>query len=256
MAKNKKAQNDAAAKAKKQKIILGLMGVALLGIAVIQGPKLMKQVSPPAAVATPAAPGVASAAAVIPATPTGTAVVVRTTSESGPKAVLAGVTIGGGVVPAPAEGQLRSFSLFVLKDPFLPQASDEVPAAAAAPAPAPAPTPSTSESGTGSGSTGSGSTAVPPPTNATITMNGQAYALTLKGSFPKAEPLFVLRTVKPKVAKIGVAGGSFENGKTIALPMGKQTILVNDATGARYSLKLVYTGTEPEKTESFTQAKK
>lgn len=254
MAKNKKAQNNAAAKAKKQKMILGILGVALLGIAVIQGPKLMKQVRPPAVTATPAASAVAPAT-VTPAAPTGTAVVVRTTSGSGPKAVLAGVTIDGGVAPAPAEGQLRSFSLFVLKDPFLPQASDEDPAAAA-PAPAPAPAPSTSEGGTSSGSAGSEPTAVPPPTNATITMNGQAYALTVKGSFPKTDPLFTLVSVKPKVAKIGVAGGSFENGKTIALRMGKQTILVNDATGARYSLKLVYTGMEPEKTESFTQAKK
>ena len=252
MAKNKKSQNDAAAKAKKQKLILGVLGVALLGLAVIQGPKLMKQIRPPAAVATPAAP----AAGITPAPSTGTAVVVRTTPGSGPKAVLAGVTIDGGVASEPAEGQLRSFSLFVLKDPFLPQASDEVPAEAAAPAPAPAPAPSTSEGGANSGSSGSAPTAAPPPTNVTITMNGHAYPLTVKGSFPKADPLFTLVSVKPKIAKIGVAGGSFENGKTIALRMSKQTVLVNDATGARYSLKLVYTGTEPEKTESFTQAEK
>ena len=252
MAKNTKSQNNAAAKAKKQKVILGLLGVALLGLAVIQGPKLMKQIRPSAAVATPAAP----AAEISPAPSTGSAVVVRTTSESGPKAVLAGVTINGGVAPAPAEGQLHSFSLFALKDPFLPQASDEVPVAASTPAPAPAPAPSTPEGGTGSGSPGSGATAAAPPSNVTITMNGRAYPVAVKGSFPKADPLFTLISVKPKVAKIGVAGGSFEDGKTIALRMGKQTVLVNDATGARYSLKLVYTGTEPEKTESFTQAAK
>lgn len=258
MAKNRKAQ-DAAAKAKKQKIILGVLGVALLGFGVLQGPKLLKQINPPAAEATPAAPAAATPATTIGTTlaaSTGTAVVVRTTSSApGPKAILAGVTIEGGVAPAPAEGQLWSFSLFDPKDPFVPQASDEVPATAA-PAPAPAPAPDTAAGGTSNGGTGSGPTGEPASTDATITMNGQAYALTVKGPFPKAEPLFVLVSLKPKVAKIGVAGGSFQDGKTIALTMGKKVILVNDATGARYALELVYTGTGPEQTASFTQAKK
>jgi hypothetical protein len=253
---NKNAANAAAAKAKKQKLILGVMGVALLGLGVIQGPKLLKHGNAPVAEATPAAPGVAPAAGTTPVTPTGTAVVVRATPGSAPKAILAGVTISGGVAPAPAEGQLHSFSLFVVKDPFLPQASDEVPATPPAPAPAPAPAPSTSSGGASTGSTGSVSTAAPPPTDATIMVNGRAYALTVKGAFPKAEPLFVLVSLKQKVARIGVAGGSFENGKTIALPKGKQVTLVNDATGARYVLKLVYTGAAPEQTESFTQAQK
>ena len=73
-------------------------------------------------------------------------------------------------------------------------------------------------------------------------MNGQAYALTVKDAFPKNDPLFVLAGLKPKLAKIGVAGGSFEDGKTIPLKLGKPVTLVNDATGARYSIKLVYLG--------------
>jgi hypothetical protein len=87
-------------------------------------------------------------------------------------------------------------------------------------------------------------------------MNGQAHALMVKDAFPKADPLFVLVSLKAKIAKIGVAGGSFQSGKTIPLKLGKQVTLVNDATGARYVLKLVYAGVGPEKTESFTQAKK
>lgn len=260
MAKNQKTLDAAAAKAKKQKIILVVMGVALLGLGVIQGPKLMKRSSPPAAAAP--ATSAATVPGATPAAQTGTAVVVRSTSGSGPKAVLAGVTIDGTVEQAPAADQLRSFSLFVVKDPFLPQVSEEEEAAAAAsaapppPKPAPTPAPTSAEGGTSSGSSGSQPAGTPPPTDATITMNGQAYALTVKGQFPKAEPLFVLVSLKPKAARIGVAGGSFENGKTIALPMGKQITLVNDANGARYSLKLVYTGSGPETTESFTQAKK
>ena len=46
MAKNRQAQ-DAAAKAKKQKIMLVVFGVALLAVAVLQGPKLIKQLNPP-----------------------------------------------------------------------------------------------------------------------------------------------------------------------------------------------------------------
>ena len=87
-------------------------------------------------------------------------------------------------------------------------------------------------------------------------MNGKAYYLGLKDSFPKVDPLFVLVSLKPKVARIGVAGGSFADAKTIPLPKGKKVTLVNDATGARYVLKLVYTGSAPEQTESFTQAEK
>jgi len=255
MPKNQKTLDAAAAKAKKQKIILVVMAVALLGLGVIQGPKLMKKSSPPAAAAP--ATSAATVPGATPAAQTATAVAVRSTSGSGPKAVLAGVTIDGTV-----RQELRSFSLFVVKDPFLPQVSEEEEAAAAAsaapppPKPAPTPAPTSAEGGTSSGSSGSQPAGTPPPTDATITMNGQAYALTVKGQFPKAEPLFVLVSLKSKAARIGVAGGSFENGKTIALPMGKQITLVNDANGARYSLKLVYTGSGPETTESFTQAKK
>ena len=92
--------------------------------------------------------------------------------------------------------------------------------------------------------------------NATIMMNGKAQYLAVKDKFPAGDPLFVLVSLKPNVAKIGVAGGSFADAKTIPLVKGKKSTLVNDATGARYDLRLVYTGAAPEQTESFTQAEK
>ena len=259
MAKNRKAQDDAAAKAKKQKIILVVGGVLLLGVAAIQVPKLMKHSGPPAQKAaaettspSPAAPSVPAATA-----PTGTVTAVKV---SGPRAtaILAGVTIQGSGTPAADEGQLSSFSLFDPKDPFVPQASAAAPAAATpAPAAKPATTPADATGSTGGAGAGTAAvTAAPPPTNATITMNGAAHALVVKQPFPKGDPLFVLVSLKPKLAKIGVAGGSFADGKTLALPKGKPVTLVNDATGARYTLELVYTGTVPEQTESFTQATK
>ena len=64
--------------------------------------------------------------------------------------------------------------------------------------------------------------------------------------------MFVLVSLKKKQAKIGVAGGSFDNGKTVTLKLGQKLTLVNTATSVRYQLKLVYTGTEPETIEGFS----
>ena len=64
--------------------------------------------------------------------------------------------------------------------------------------------------------------------------------------------MFELVVIKPKTAKIGVAGGAFADGKLLVLKMDKSITLVNTATGARYQIKLVYTGTTPETVEGFT----
>lgn len=255
MAKNRKAQ-DAAAKAKKQKIVLACFGVALIGIGALQGPKLMKLLNPPAA-PTPVVSTALPAAPIAVAAPNGNSASGRRPQQ---EATLAGVRLESDALPAAATNQLRSFTLFAAKDPFVPQRSDELPIQAAA-VPAPVvpvgPQPASGNATAGSGAP-SPSAVTPnlPPTNATVTMNGAAYPLIVKAVFPKADPLFLLVSLKPKVARIGVAGGSFADGKTLALKLGKQMTLVNDATGARYSLKLVFTGTAPEQTESFTQAKK
>lgn len=247
----KKSHDAAAAKAKKQKLILAVAGVAMLGLAAIQGPKLMKQLNPPAAKPVAA---VTSSSATAPITAPAT---VATVKASGPRstAILAGVTVQGDGSPTADEGQLRSFSLFETKDPFVPQASDEPLVATVATA---QPTLSGTQPA-GAGGTAANPVVAPPalaPTDATITMNGKAFALTVKEEFPKLDPLFVLRSLKPKAVKIAVAGGTFDGGKTIELKLGKQITLVNGATGARYVLKLVYTGAQPEQTESFTQAKR
>ena len=76
----------------------------------------------------------------------------------------------------------------------------------------------------------------------------------VKGTFPTPEPLFVLRSLTKKQAKISVAGGSFDGGKPVTLKLGKKVTLVNTATGVRYVLKLVYTGAQPEVIEGFTTA--
>ncbi len=252
MAKNRQAQ-DAAAKAKKQKTMLVVFGVALLAVGVLQGPKLLKQLNPPA----PEAAAVVDGSTAVPpaATPVpGQTPTIVQVQRSAPQrtAILAGVTLSSDSLPAADDDQLRSFSLFVVKDPFVQQSSEED--ASATPAPAAVPPPAAATTDTTAADAAKTSTPPQPtPTDATITMNGQAYALTVKDAFPKNDPLFVLAGLKPKLAKIGVAGGSFEDGKTIPLKLGKPVTLVNDATGARYSIKLVYLGVGPEKTQSFTQ---
>ena len=263
-----KKRDDAAAKAKKQKIILVIGGVALLGIGALQGPKLLKGSSPAtnAAVAEEASPPATIAAGSISAPAGGTATAVRASSGPRPTAILAGVTIQSGGAPAVDAGQLLAFSLFEAKDPFVPQTSDEL---SGTTEPTAEPTLSDTQPGSGgstdaappAGAAAANAAPAPPATtNATIVMNGKAYYLTVKdkdnNAFPPADPLFVLVSLKPKVARIGVAGGSFADAKTIPLAKGKKVTLVNNATGARYVLKLVYAGAAPEQTESFTQAGK
>ncbi len=116
-----KKPDIAAAKARKQKMILAVAGVALIGMAVIQVPKLMKSNSQPAA-----APAAAAAATDVSGTAPAPAVVVNsTTAVSKPAAYVAGVALPGGTTVVVAKSQLASFTLFEEKDPFVQQVGDE-----------------------------------------------------------------------------------------------------------------------------------
>lgn len=213
------------AKQAKQKKMLIVAGVLLVALLAIQLPKLMGGDSTPAA--TPAA---STAADTAPAT---------TTAASETVASLVGAS-----ATKPGKAQLASFSLFETKDPFVQQIKD----AAAA-------TGSGTASTKGAGSAAKGGTAKAPvdgPAYATVSVNGEPEALQLKSEFPVDDPLFRLVALTDKAAKIGIAGGSLTDGKTVTLRKGKKLTLVNTATGARYTLDLLYTGTTPEETATFT----
>jgi hypothetical protein len=246
-------QDTAAAKAKKQKIILVVGGVLLLGLAALQGPKLMKgsgsDAAPPPAAAAPtttgaAVPGLATAAPV-----------------KG-SAVVAGVALPRATAVKVETNQLTSFTLFEAKDPFVQQVGSQsgTEPTAAPPAdqsPDKTATSTPSSGTTGSAPAGTGTTPAAPPaavTFATIDFNTKPQQVEVKGTFPTSEPLFVLRSLTKKQAKISVAGGSFDGGKPVTLKLGKRVTLVNTATGVRYVLRLVYTGTQPEVLEGFTTA--
>ncbi|MDH5333826.1 MAG: hypothetical protein OEW65_08090, partial [Thermoleophilia bacterium] len=261
-----------AAKQAKQKKILIVLGVLLLAVAVLQGPKLWKQINGGSTAAAPTSAEQADAAAAAAAAAATGGVVPATAGTAGTApATLTAVTVGSARV-TPGPGQLRTFSLFTRKDPFVqalpsetsgvtsptaePTLSDTQPGAKAgakAGAEAGAEAGSGSDAGAGTDS-GSSSTSAPPeaaPTYATLGINGTPEQLTVKDTFPAQDKVFVLVSLKPKAAKIAVAGGAFTKGETVTLKMGKGLTLVNTATGARYALKLLYTGTAPEQVQGF-----
>jgi hypothetical protein len=221
---------DPKAKAKRQKIILAVLGVVFVGVLAWQVPGVLKMMNekpppttaPPPPAATPL-PGAPVSAPGTPVAATGTLV------DSDPTAQAAG-------------GQLVSFDRFESKDPFQQQLGDKPTSAPAAQNDTPASTPKTP----GSGGSGSGSAprpaARPAPTTAEITINGTKETVSVGGTFPAADPMFVLVSVTRTSAKIGISGGSLEAGKaTVTLQKGKKLTLENTVDGSRYVLVLVGT---------------
>ena len=249
----------AADKARKQKIMLAVAGVALIGLAAIQVPKLMKSDSAPAA--APAAETTSAATTTAPTTAAAvtTTVPSTTVATAKPAAFVAGVGLPGTPVVPAAKSQLASFTLFQPGDPFVQQVDDaaSAPGDAVAPAaepPADAAAPEAPAAVPGDGTAASGGSASEKPAikYATVMFDGKPQQLQVKDKFPKGDPMFVLVSLKKKQAKIGVAGGTFDDGQTVTLALGKKLTLLNTATGVRYELKLVYTGSEPEVIEGFS----
>ena len=249
--------DEAAAKARKQKIILAVAGVAMVGLAVIQVPKVMGHSSstatePATEAATAGAPVASDAGAASTGTVAAAAVAPPPISTK-PAAYVAGVALPGGTrVVRLSANQLASFTLFEAKDPFVQQVDDQAGLPDAGAAPAPGPGPEAAAQPTATAAPASPAAKAPAITDATIMFNGKPQQLTVKQKFPKGSPLFVLVALKKKQAKIGVAGGSFDNGQTVTLALGKTVTLVDTATGVRYELKLVYTGSTPEAIEGFS----
>jgi hypothetical protein len=254
MAVTKDKTSLAAAKARKQKIIVAVGGALLLAVVAIQGPKLWKQINPPAVKpATSATPSQSTSS-------TAAAPTVLASAKS--TAVLAGISISSDRRVRAETGKLIAFTLFKAKDPFVPQVTTDEASSTSSPSSSSSPPPSsgqptgTTASPTVEQSAGSGSTPAPPakPTFATIEVNGKAEPVQLKGTFPDSSPTFVIVGLTYKGARIGVAGGTIAGGKALPVKMNKEVTLVDSATRVRYTLKLVYAGTAPEKVETFTSA--
>ena len=77
-------------------------------------------------------------------------------------------------------------------------------------------------------------------TTAVILVNGQSESVQVGGQFPASDPAFTLVSVTATTAKVGIAGGSFENGTpTVKLKKNKPLTLMNTADGTRYVVRLV-----------------
>jgi hypothetical protein len=246
--------------ASKKQLYIIIGGSVVLGLLLaIQLPKLLGGGSETAAPTTTDALPTAGT--------TGTPGTSGAVNASGSGAVLAGVKIVPGVEVEPGEGQLASFSLFQNRDPFVQVVKDtgaagsqdgepvgvKVSGGGGAAAGAGGPKAGNGNSGPIVSGGTPGAVAGPSAlTTATIWVNGSDESVAVKKKFPKADPTFVLLSLKQKVAQIGVVGGAFTGGKAIALKMGQSLTLVNTATGARYTLRLLYTGSQPEQVQQFT----
>lgn len=231
---------DPKAKAKRQKIIAGVLGLVLVGVLAFQAPKIMGMfggssttASEPAATPppAPAAPAPATPGAPAPATPapatTGSASLV----DSDP-------------APVPSDGQLVTFDRFESKDPFVPQVTDDPTGQTPAPS---APTDGGAKpeqpKQEGGGANSPPQTAAPQPVSNTVTIavNGTRHEVSPGGSFPEDDPIFRLVSLKRGTAKVGIVGGGYANGApTITLTKGgKPVTLMNTADGTTYVLRYV-----------------
>jgi hypothetical protein len=216
---------DAKAKAKRQKTIAAVLGVLLLGVLAYEVPSLLKTMNkkPPTSPAAAAVPAPVTPAAV---TPTAAVTGSGTLTDSDP-------------APQAGTGQLLSFDRFATKDPFVQQAGAPVaapappPPSAAVATPPPPPPPPTSVRRPAGRATAS----------ARISVNGAVQNVTVKATFPAADPVFVLASLHKTSAKVGIAGGSLSTGtSTVKLLLGKKVTLMNTADGTRYVLLLVSVG--------------
>jgi hypothetical protein len=241
---------DPKAKAKKQKIIAGVLGALLVGVLAFQGPRTLKMLHQSSASASPAATTTAATATgATGATGALAATAVGSTSASGSTGD--GVN-DSGVLPAPQSGQLLAFSRFRSKDPFTQQinikcAGDTGSSGGCGTSGSG----TTSPSGSGTSTKPSSSkTATPPasgtgvtavePSSAEISVNGNTESVAVGANFPATNPTFVLVSLTKKSAKIGISGGSLEGSKqTVTLKKGVALTLMNTADGTRYVLRLV-----------------
>lgn len=187
------------AKEAKQKKLLLLLVPLFLVLVVWQGPKMYKSLF--AQSATEATPAAAT-------TPTST---VPGTPTTAPEAAPAGALSDSEPLPTARSDQLLSFSRFTARNPFVAPSG-------AAPPP--------------SGTSQLTNTAV-------IEVNGQSEEVAYGATFPTADPVFRLANVTESGIEVGLANGSFDDGRqTAAISIGEQVQLVGD-DGTSYTVRLV-----------------
>jgi hypothetical protein len=141
-------------------------------------------------------------------TPTSTVPGAPTTAPAAP---LAGGLGDSEPLPTAGSHQLLSFSRFTARNPFI------APGGGAPPA---------------SGTSQLTNTAV-------IEVNGQSQEVVYGAAFPTADPVFRLANVTESGVEVGLASGSFDDGRdTVAIAIGEQVQLVGD-DGTSYTVRVV-----------------
>ena len=239
---------DPKAKAKRQKIIVVVGLVLLVGILAFTLPSTLKQLNPPRTDTGPS-PAAAATSGVTPAPGTLAPPTLAGTSPApapAAVAVVGGQSISSDAPVTASTAKLISFNLFVSKDPFVQQVSatgatptGSTPTTGTAttpttpPPPNPPPTTSTSTAPSAQ------------PTSAVIAVNGTSETVAVGKTFPASapQPFFQLVSVSRSGARIGIAGGSLSNGQnTVMIPVGKTLTLMNTADGTKFTIKVVSVG--------------
>jgi hypothetical protein len=256
-----KKKFDPKAKAKRQKVMLAVGSVLLLGLLAFQVPRTMKMLKSPSA-SSSSSPSTSTTSSTAGSTPLAPPSLDGSTAAAGAASAVSnavkstdGVSDPSNPLP-PSSGQLVSFSKFKSKDPFHQQISDcggnstatgastcasDTPSAA--PKPDSTKKPSSGSTPSASLFTGASKPAAAKVTRATISVNGVTSTVNVGRSFPAATPVFTLVSVTSSAAKIGIAGGSYENGvATISVKKGQAVTLMNTADGTRYVLRFVSAG--------------
>ena len=225
---------DPRAKAKRQKIVAGVLGLVLVGVLIFQAPTILglfgggsspasEPAATPAPVAPPpTAPGAPGAA---PTPATGSASLV----DSDP-------------APVPADGQLVTFDRVESKDPFVQQVTDTPSGQTSAPS-VPVDADAKAKDPERNGGTQPAPQPAPRPVDTTVTIavNGSEHEVAAGGTFPQDDPIFRLVSVRNGTAKIGIVGGGYATGDpTITLRKGgKPVTLMNTADGTTYVLRFI-----------------
>jgi hypothetical protein len=236
---------DPKAKARKQKIYAAIGGVILLGVLAFQVPRTMKMLHQQGAdAATSSTPASTSPTATSPSAAVGAG--ATPTAATGASGDLGDPD----AMPSPQSGQLLAFGRFRSKDPFAQQIRDcsgdanvcptgVSGGAATGKPPAQKPAAGTAKSAAPAGTSSTASARV---TSATISVDGASETVSVGARFPAANPSFTLVSLTASSAKVGIAGGSLENGSaTVTLKKGTPLTLMNTADGTRYVLRLLST---------------
>jgi hypothetical protein len=248
MSAKKKRQDAFKAKEKKQKIIVAIGGVLLLGLLAFQVPRVMKQMNRGSAQA--AVPKTVSTSTTGSTAPTleapttlgGQEPASAASGSSAPAVSGSGLITNGS--DAATQGQLASFSRFESKDPFSQQIKDSETSSSSSSSSSSEGSGSKSDS-SGTSNPGSGSTASQPsPGSAVLSVNGTLMSVSVGTDFPAGTPFFHLVSLTSTTAKIAIAGGSYTSGAaTVTLRVNKPVTLMNTADGSRFKVILKPQGT-------------